>query len=155
MPWARIPRRFRSTTPGLNHLGWLRGLRVDGRDELPRLLADAELLGSFEEGRLFGADWLQSLGAIPNEYLHYYYFNREAVRAYQEAKQTRGAFLHEQQATFYAEMERPDAPALRPGTAPAPSARPPTWRTTARPRVRASATPATWSPAATSRSPSP
>ncbi|WP_405595703.1 6-phospho-beta-glucosidase [Streptomyces sp. NBC_01410] len=97
---------------GLNHLGWLRGLRVDGRDELPRLLADAELLGSFEEGRLFGADWLQSLGAIPNEYLHYYYFNREAVRAYQEAEQTRGAFLREQQATFYAEMERPDTPAL-------------------------------------------
>ncbi len=97
---------------GLNHLGWLRGLRVDGHDELPRLLADAELLGSFEEGRLFGADWLQSLGAIPNEYLHYYYFNREAVRAYQEAKQTRGAFLHEQQARFYAEMESPDAPAL-------------------------------------------
>ncbi|WNO76071.1 6-phospho-beta-glucosidase [Streptomyces sp. AM8-1-1] len=97
---------------GLNHLGWLRGLRVEGRDELPRLLADTELLGSFEEGKLFGPDWLQSLGAIPNEYLHYYYFNREAVRAYQEAKQTRGAFLHEQQARFYAEMERPDAPAL-------------------------------------------
>ncbi|WP_405810079.1 6-phospho-beta-glucosidase [Streptomyces sp. NBC_00210] len=98
---------------GLNHLGWLTGLRVEGRDELPRLLADPELLGSFEEGRLFGPDWLRSLGAIPNEYLHYYYFNRETVRAYQDARQTRGAFLHQQQARFYAEMERPDAPALK------------------------------------------
>ncbi|MFJ1750654.1 6-phospho-beta-glucosidase [Streptomyces sp. NPDC088116] len=97
---------------GLNHLGWLRGLYVAGRDELPRLLADTEALGSFEEGRLFGPEWLQSLGAIPNEYLHYYYFNREAVRAYQEAEQTRGAFLRDQQARFYEEMERPDAPAL-------------------------------------------
>ncbi|NUK07408.1 6-phospho-beta-glucosidase [Streptomyces lunaelactis] len=97
---------------GLNHLGWLRGLRVEGRDELPRLLADAELLGSFEEGRLFGPDWLRALGAIPNEYLHYYYFNREAVRAYREAQQTRGAFLRDQQARFYEEMKRPDAPAL-------------------------------------------
>ncbi|GAA2423123.1 6-phospho-beta-glucosidase [Streptomyces glaucus] len=97
---------------GLNHLGWVRGLRVDGRDELPRLLADPELLGSFEEGRLFGADWLRSLGAIPNEYLHYYYFNREAVRAYQRAEKTRGAFLRDQQARFYARMEDPDAPAL-------------------------------------------
>ncbi|MFI6638204.1 6-phospho-beta-glucosidase [Streptomyces sp. NPDC050504] len=88
---------------GLNHLGWLRGLRVEGRDELPRLLADRELLGSFEEGRLFGADWLQSLGAIPNEYLHYYYFNRETVRAYREAELTRGAFLRVQQSRFYAE----------------------------------------------------
>ncbi|MGW7269567.1 6-phospho-beta-glucosidase [Streptomyces sp. NPDC054864] len=91
---------------GLNHLGWLRGLRIAGRDELPRLLGDAELLGSFEEGRLFGADWLQSLGSIPNEYLHYYYFNREAVHAYQEAEQTRGAFLRDQQARFYQELGR-------------------------------------------------
>ncbi|MEV6419495.1 6-phospho-beta-glucosidase [Streptomyces sp. NPDC051662] len=97
---------------GLNHLGWLRGLRVAGRDELPRLLADTEALGSFEEGKLFGTEWLQSLGAIPNEYLHYYYFNREAVRGYQEAEQTRGAFLRDQQARFYDEMERPGTPAL-------------------------------------------
>ncbi|MEV0524182.1 6-phospho-beta-glucosidase [Streptomyces sp. NPDC050439] len=93
---------------GLNHLGWLRGLRIAGRDELPRLLGDASMLGSFEEGRLFGAEWLQSLGAIPNEYLHYYYFNREAVRAYQEAEQTRGAFLRDQQARFYEQLGRDD-----------------------------------------------
>ncbi|MEU9914168.1 6-phospho-beta-glucosidase [Streptomyces sp. NPDC051001] len=97
---------------GLNHLGWVRGLRVAGRDELPRLLADPGLLGSFEEGKLFGVDWLQSLGAIPNEYLHYYYFNRETVRAYQQAEKTRGAFLADQQAAFYEEMRRPDAAAL-------------------------------------------
>ncbi|RMB81756.1 6-phospho-beta-glucosidase [Streptomyces shenzhenensis] len=97
---------------GLNHLGWVRGLRVAGRDELPRLLADPELLGSFEEGKLFGADWLRSLGAIPNEYLHYYYFNREAVRAYQEARQTRGAFLRDQQARFYTRLKDPGAAAL-------------------------------------------
>ncbi|MDX3529234.1 6-phospho-beta-glucosidase [Streptomyces sp. ID05-39B] len=97
---------------GLNHLGWVRGLRVAGRDELPRLLADSDLLGSFEEGKLFGVDWLRSLGAIPNEYLHYYYFNRETVRAYQQAEKTRGAFLRDQQAQFYEEMRRPDAAAL-------------------------------------------
>ncbi|MEU8641599.1 6-phospho-beta-glucosidase [Streptomyces sp. NPDC048674] len=97
---------------GLNHLGWVRGLRVAGRDELPRLLADPALLGSFEEGKLFGTEWLRSLGAIPNEYLHYYYFNRETVRAYQQADRTRGAFLRDQQAVFYDEMKRPDAAAL-------------------------------------------
>ncbi|MFF8690717.1 6-phospho-beta-glucosidase [Streptomyces sp. NPDC015144] len=106
------PDRARIDYVGLNHLGWVRGLYVDGRDELPRLLADPELLESFEEGRLFGADWLRSLGAVPNEYLHYYYFNREAVRAYQDAEQTRGAFLREQQEGFYARMKNPDTPAL-------------------------------------------
>ncbi|MFH9726664.1 6-phospho-beta-glucosidase [Streptomyces sp. NPDC017254] len=97
---------------GLNHLGWLRGLRIGGRDELPRLLADEEALGSFEEGRLFGPEWLRSLGAIPNEYLHYYYFNREAVHAYRTAERTRGAYLRDQQAGFYAEATKPGTPAL-------------------------------------------
>ncbi|MBY8866564.1 6-phospho-beta-glucosidase [Streptomyces sennicomposti] len=97
---------------GLNHLGWVRGLRHAGRDLLPRLLGDPELLGSFEEGRLFGPEWLRSLGAIPNEYLHYYYFNREAVEAYQRAEKTRGAFLRDQQAAFYEGLNDPAAPAL-------------------------------------------
>ncbi|MEV5173884.1 6-phospho-beta-glucosidase [Streptomyces flaveolus] len=97
---------------GLNHLGWVRGLRIAGRDELPRLLADPGLLASFEEGKLFGTDWLRSLGAIPNEYLHYYYFNREAVRAYQQAEKTRGAFLRDQQAHFYQQVGDPGVKAL-------------------------------------------
>ncbi|MEV7277432.1 6-phospho-beta-glucosidase [Streptomyces sp. NPDC093111] len=97
---------------GLNHLGWLRGLRVGGEDLLPRLFEDDQLLGSFEEGKLFGTEWLRSLGAVPNEYLHYYYFNREAVRAYREAERTRGAYLLDQQSGFYDEAGRPDAPAL-------------------------------------------
>ncbi|MFG2937572.1 6-phospho-beta-glucosidase [Streptomyces sp. NPDC048282] len=97
---------------GLNHLGWVRGLHIAGRDELPRLLADPDLLGSFEEGKLFGVEWLQSLGAIPNEYLHYYYFNREAVRAYQQAEKTRGAFLRDQQAHFYEAVAAPGSKAL-------------------------------------------
>ncbi|WP_437049098.1 6-phospho-beta-glucosidase [Streptomyces sp. enrichment culture] len=97
---------------GLNHLGWVRGLRVAGRDELPRLLADPALLGSFEEGRLFGAEWLRELGAIPNEYLHYYYFNREAVDACRRAGRTRGAFLRDQQADFYERVRDPAVSAL-------------------------------------------
>ncbi|NLU68992.1 6-phospho-beta-glucosidase [Streptomyces sp. HNM0574] len=94
---------------GLNHLGWLRRLVVDGKDVLPGLLADRERLESFEEGKLFGADWLRSLGALPNEYLHYYYFHRETVAAVREAKATRGEFLREQQARFYAELGTPEA----------------------------------------------
>jgi 6-phospho-beta-glucosidase len=83
---------------GLNHLGWLRAVRVGGEDVLPRLLADTGALESFEEGKLFGADWLRALGALPNEYLHYYYFAREAMTS-----QSRGAQLLEQQRGFYAE----------------------------------------------------
>jgi len=90
---------------GLNHLGWLRGIRVDGNDVLPKLFSDDTTLASFEEGRLFGAEWLRTLGAIPNPYLHYYYYNREAVAAERAAKQTRGAFLLEQQRRFYESLQ--------------------------------------------------
>ncbi|MEW5095429.1 6-phospho-beta-glucosidase [Clavibacter michiganensis] len=98
---------------GLNHLGWLRGLRVDGRDVLPDLMARPDLIGTFEEGRLFGAEWVTELGAVPNEYLHYYYFRREVRHADQLAAQTRGTFLVEQQGRFYEQLEhRHDVSAL-------------------------------------------
>lgn len=86
---------------GLNHLGWLRGLAVDGTDVLPRLLSDDGAIESFEEGRLFGASWIRALGAVPNEYLHYYYFKREALDADRRAGTTRGAYLARQQSSFY------------------------------------------------------
>ncbi len=87
---------------GLNHLGWLRGLRRDGIDLLPRLLADDALLGATEEGQLFGLDWVRELGALPNEYVYYYDFTREAVAAIAGAGPTRGEFLRDQQDAFYA-----------------------------------------------------
>lgn len=93
---------------GLNHLGWLRGLVVEGEDVLPRLLADDHALGSFEEGRLFGASWIKTLGAVPNEYLHYYYFRREALDADRHAQTTRGAYLARQQSSFYRGLSESD-----------------------------------------------
>jgi 6-phospho-beta-glucosidase len=110
------PREARFDYVGLNHLGWLRGMRVgvgeQERDRLPELLADTDALASFEEGRLFGATWLRALGAVPNEYLHYYYYNREAVAAARAAAQTRGTFLLQQQQRFYEETTNGGGSAL-------------------------------------------
>lgn len=97
---------------GLNHLGWLSQVVVDGRDRLPELLADDELLGSFEEGRLFGPTWLRTLGMVPNEYLFYYYANREAVRAVLDAPRTRGETLLVTQEAFYQHAEESPSDAL-------------------------------------------
>ncbi|UBU17647.1 6-phospho-beta-glucosidase [Nonomuraea gerenzanensis] len=109
------PARVAPDYVGLNHLGWLRGLAFEGRDVLPRLLADDALLGQVEEARLFGPGWVRVLGALPNEYLYYYYCTREAVAA--SMGRTRGEALLEQQARFYA------AARARPGEAPAEWAR--------------------------------
>lgn len=97
---------------GLNHLGWLRGIHASGNDLLPELLANASALASFEEGRLFGADWLRDLGSIPNEYLHYYYFARETRAAVAAVEQTRGAFLLDQQSSFYSAVSAEPGSAL-------------------------------------------
>ncbi|RCV55172.1 6-phospho-beta-glucosidase [Marinitenerispora sediminis] len=99
------PREVSFDYAGLNHLGWLRGLHTGGRDRLPDLLADDTALASFEEGRLFGAPWLRALGALPNEYLHYYYMAREARDAITDTVAgggpTRGEQITAQQREFY------------------------------------------------------
>ena len=86
---------------GLNHLGWLRSLEVGGEDRLPGLLGDDALLDHIEEARVIGPDWVRALGMLPNEYLFYYYLNRESVTRIREEEETRGQFLDRQQGEFY------------------------------------------------------
>ncbi|TDO31069.1 family 4 glycosyl hydrolase [Paractinoplanes brasiliensis] len=89
---------------GLNHLGWLTAVRGNGVDLLPRLLASPSLVESFEEGQLFGAERLRALGAVPNEYLHYYYDHAAVVRDLLAAPETRGEFLLRRQRDVYARL---------------------------------------------------
>ncbi|WP_188195998.1 6-phospho-beta-glucosidase [Nonomuraea sp. SYSU D8015] len=103
------PARVSPDYVGLNHLGWLRGLVHEGEDVLPGLLADDAALRQVEEARVFGAEWVRTLGALPNEYLYYYYFTREAVAAI--SGRTRGETLLDQQEAFYAAVR------ARPGDA--------------------------------------
>jgi len=86
---------------GLNHLGWLYRLESDGQDVLPALLSDAAALQSFEEGRLFPQPFLASLGALPNEYLYYYYEQDKARDAMRAMAKTRGESIHSQQRELY------------------------------------------------------
>jgi 6-phospho-beta-glucosidase len=97
---------------GLNHLGWLRSVRDGTHDLLPELLADDERLARFEEGRLFGGDWLRALGMIPNEYLFFYYFAADTVDALRSGLRSRAEFLLEQQGAFYGENSRSPEAAL-------------------------------------------
>jgi 6-phospho-beta-glucosidase len=94
---------------GLNHLGWLRSAHYRDRDLVREVLSpsNAALLSGLEEAQIMGPDWLRILGMLPNEYLYYYYCNREARRAVRDG--TRGEFLSRQQNEFYAAASaRPD-----------------------------------------------
>lgn len=108
---GRVTDRVDADYLGLNHLGWLRRLAVGGVDLLPGLLADPVRLRRMEEGRLFGPDLLRALGAIPNEYVYWYYAQREALRDVLAAGQTRGEHVRTRQQAFYA------AAAAEPGQA--------------------------------------
>jgi 6-phospho-beta-glucosidase len=99
---AQLPDGVEADYLGLNHLGWLRGLRVNGTDRLPGLLADPDALERTEEGKLFGADLLQALGAIPNEYLYWYYARSEALRDVRAAGRTRAEHVQAEQQRFFA-----------------------------------------------------
>jgi 6-phospho-beta-glucosidase len=77
---------------GLNHLGWVRGVHHRGADHLPQLIALIRSLGGMP-GLPFSADFIASLGMIPNEYLFYYYHSREAVDNLVKAGATRGQQL--------------------------------------------------------------
>lgn len=91
---------------GLNHLGWLRGLRgrLPGSDReidlLRYVLEDDELIGQIEEARILGLDVVRSIGAIPNEYFFYYHHTREALARISE-RTPRGRQLATQQVSFY------------------------------------------------------
>jgi 6-phospho-beta-glucosidase len=98
---------------GLNHLGWLRGVRDGNREVLPELLADDAALDAIEEGRLFGAEWLRSIGMIPSEYVYYFDYGTDTVDAIRRSPQSRGAYLLEQQAAFYAAGGETPEQALR------------------------------------------
>lgn len=86
---------------GLNHLGWLRRVSIDGQDRLPALLADDALIQGIEEARIVGIDYVRQMGCLPNEYFYYYLHTDDAIRRIREAGETRGEFLQHQQHDFY------------------------------------------------------
>jgi 6-phospho-beta-glucosidase len=71
------PARVSLDHAGLNHLTWLRGVQVDGKEVLPELLAarGEEIAG------LAGAplSLLRELGVVPSYYLRYFYFHDQVV----------------------------------------------------------------------------
>jgi 6-phospho-beta-glucosidase len=65
------PERVQIDQVGLNHLSWVRFVRVDGDDVLPGLLADHGDELAQEVGLRRGL--LDELGVLPSYYLHYFY----------------------------------------------------------------------------------
>jgi 6-phospho-beta-glucosidase len=71
------PERVELEHVGLNHLSWVRAVRVDGLDRLPELLErHAEAVADEAE---LPAELVRLLGVIPSDYLRYYYLTGEVL----------------------------------------------------------------------------
>jgi 6-phospho-beta-glucosidase len=71
------PARVSLDHAGLNHLTWLRGVQVDGKEVLPELLtAHGEEIADHAGMPL---SVLHDLGVVPSYYLRYFYFHDEVV----------------------------------------------------------------------------
>lgn len=76
---------------GLNHLGWVRRVLLDGRDVLPDLLGRYEALAeTSHEWSLFEPELVRLYGMLPNEYLYYFYYRERAVANILASGSTRG-----------------------------------------------------------------
>jgi 6-phospho-beta-glucosidase len=80
------PERVELEHVGLNHLSWERAVRVDGVDRLPEILSERIELVADETD--MPAELIQTLGAIPSYYLHYYYLTDEVIER-QRTERTR------------------------------------------------------------------
>ena len=80
---------------GLNHLGWIRSVFVDGRDRLPELLGSDEAIAEAYPAPLFSKSFLRSLGLLPTEYLFYYYSTHEAYLKTAASGNTRGGLIQQ------------------------------------------------------------
>jgi 6-phospho-beta-glucosidase len=86
------PERILVDQVGLNHLTWVRAVRLDGEDVLPALLAEhGETLA--EEAGL-SPRLVEELGVLPSYYLHYFY-EHDAVLADQVEGTPRAATVME------------------------------------------------------------
>jgi 6-phospho-beta-glucosidase len=71
------PERVGLEHVGLNHLSWVRAVKVDGVDRLPELLQN-DLEGLSVDAEI-PPELMRALGAIPSYYLRYYYRTREML----------------------------------------------------------------------------
>lgn len=64
---------------GLNHLGWVRGIRLNGEDVFDRVLDDDAILSRLYSAPVFDHAMIRALRLIPTEYLFFYYERRRAL----------------------------------------------------------------------------
>ena len=103
------PERIQLDYVGLNHLSWIRGVRLDGEDVFDKVLEGAIALARTGES-VFSPQLLEALGMVPNYYLNYYYNHDQVVAEQRRTAKTRGEEVREIEARL---LELYAEPSLR------------------------------------------
>ncbi len=90
---GELPSEVHCDYAGLNHLGWVRRVRVRGEDVTATLLDNEEALRRLYHAELFDPLLIRTLGLLPSEYLFFYYSQRKAYRNQITAGASRGEEL--------------------------------------------------------------
>ncbi len=101
---------------GLNHLGWLRAIYLDGVDQVPAIMRALKSSKLDWHGLPFNSEMIEALGVIPNEYLYFFYYSRQSVENLLRAGQSRAQQILPFNQELYASLRRirdeEDAPHL-------------------------------------------
>jgi 6-phospho-beta-glucosidase len=83
--------QFGAQYGGLNHLGWVTSFTARGTEMMPEFLARFDELAAFDRHfAIFDADQVRRVGAIPTEYVYYYYDERRYIDGVAKAGSSRG-----------------------------------------------------------------
>ena len=91
---------------GLNHLGWLRALYLNGVDQVPGILRSLKESGIRYPGLPFEIEFTEMLGLVPHEYLFFYYYAHQSVKNLLQAGQSRAQQILPFNEELYASLRR-------------------------------------------------
>jgi 6-phospho-beta-glucosidase len=91
---------------GINHLGWMRALYLNGRDMVPEMIRVIKESGEFLEHFPFDINEIEALGSIPNEYVYFYYYPRKSVENLLKSGQSRAMQILPFNQELYASLRR-------------------------------------------------
>lgn len=112
---SRDPSAVELDWVGLNHLGWVRRVLVDGADILPGILEqiDAGVPGPANVPEIdYPPGFLKALGMIPSSYVRYFYMPAQMLAEIENKPQTRArevAAIEQELMRLYADPQTPPA----------------------------------------------
>jgi 6-phospho-beta-glucosidase len=94
---------------GLNHLGWVRRVWSNGRDETARLIGETEALRQLYHVELFDPALIRSLELIPSEYVFFFYRRARAYANQVASGASRGEEIERLNINLFGQLQRETA----------------------------------------------